>query len=255
MHAFLKEAKYKEALYASRADVSQYTIWHKSHTEPAIRGGMPKEGSILEIDIRALADCVDRLMFCHIKADMMDEFPAVLERLRSNISDPDWQRKIIYFHALHALWPEWDRKAGRRELKKLGSVADEKDEQILQLYLDLFGDDLAFSKKQDLIELCGINRSAFAAPTESSANIPSACVSSARIYAHRAAWKYSAINSPPWVRPTSARSRHNSRYARCRGAGVAAGASSRSSAARHSVDDRCPCDAADTKVLRKAALA
>jgi hypothetical protein len=81
MHAFLKEAKYKEALYASRADVSQYTIWHKSHTEPAIRGGMPKEGSILEIDIRALADCVDRLMFCHIKADMMDEFPAVLERL------------------------------------------------------------------------------------------------------------------------------------------------------------------------------
>jgi tetratricopeptide (TPR) repeat protein len=91
-------------------------------------------------------------MFCYIKADMMDEFPAVLERLRGNINHSDWQRKITYLHALHALWPDLDREAGRRELKKLGSVADEKDEEILQLYLDLFNDDLSFSEKQDLIE-------------------------------------------------------------------------------------------------------
>jgi tetratricopeptide (TPR) repeat protein len=150
--AFLKEGKYKDALYACRADVTQYTIWHKSHTEPAIRRGMPKKGSILEIDIRALADYVDNLMFCYIKTDMMDEFPSVLERLRANINDPDWQRKIVYFHALHALWPDWNRTAGRRELKKLGSVSEDKDEQILQLYLDLFGDDLAFSERLDLVD-------------------------------------------------------------------------------------------------------
>jgi tetratricopeptide (TPR) repeat protein len=152
MQGFLKDEKYKAALFEIRAFLTQYTIWHKSHTEPAIRLGMHKEGSILEIDIRALGSIVDDLMLCHIKADMMDEFPAVLERLRSNINDPDWQRKITYFHALHALWPDWDRRAGRRELKKLGSIADDKDEEILQVYLDVFSETLSFSEEQDLIE-------------------------------------------------------------------------------------------------------
>jgi tetratricopeptide (TPR) repeat protein len=122
---------------------------------------MPKEGSILEIDIRALAALVDNLMFCHIKAQMMDAFSAVLERLRSNIDDPDWQRKITYFHVLQALWPDWNREAGRREMKKLGSVAEDKDEEILELYLDLYGDGLSFSCQQDLIERILANTESF----------------------------------------------------------------------------------------------
>ena len=152
MLSFLREGKYKQALFESRAYVTQYTVWHKSHTVPAIRVGLPKQGSIFEIDIRALGDLVDDLMFCHVKTNMMEDFPAVLERLRSNIDDPDWQRKITYFHAFHALWPDWDRKAGRRELKKLGSIAEDKDENILQLYLDLFSNSLSFSEQLDLVE-------------------------------------------------------------------------------------------------------
>jgi tetratricopeptide (TPR) repeat protein len=147
----LKEEKYKEALYACRADITQYTIWHKNHTEPALRLAIPKMVSLLEIDIRALADLVDTLLWCHIKADLIDEFPAVLERLRYNIRDARWPRKIVFFHAIHALWPDWDENAGRRELRKLGSVAEDNDIETLQLYLDLFGDDLTFSERQDLI--------------------------------------------------------------------------------------------------------
>jgi tetratricopeptide (TPR) repeat protein len=152
IRAFLKESNFKGALYVTRAYLTVYTIWHKSHTEPAIRTGFPLGRELLETDIRALASLVDDLMLCHIKTNMIDEFPAVLERLRNNINDPNWQRKITYFHALHALWPDWNREAGRRELKKLGSIADEKDEEILQLYLDLFGDHLTFSQEYDIIE-------------------------------------------------------------------------------------------------------
>jgi tetratricopeptide (TPR) repeat protein len=152
MRAFLSEGKYRDALYASRADVTQYTIWHKTHTEPAVRRGMAKEGSLLEIDIRALGDLVDDLMYCHMKANMMNEFPGALERLRRNIDDPDWQRKITYFHARHALWPDWNKAFGRHELSKLGSMADEKDEQILKLYLDLLEDDLTVFEKLEIID-------------------------------------------------------------------------------------------------------
>ena len=83
---------------------------------------------------------------------MMDEFPAVLERLRSNINHPDWQRKINYLHVLYALWPDWNREAGRREMKKLGSMTNETDEEILQVYLDLYSDRLAFSQEQEIID-------------------------------------------------------------------------------------------------------
>ena len=150
--ALLDDEKFQEALYACRADVTQYTIWHKSHTEPAIRLGKPEIGSLLEIDIRALAETVDLLLWCHIKTELMAEFPAVLERLRENIGDVRWQRKIVYFHAIHALWPDWEENAGRRELSKLGSLADDEDIETLQLYLDLFDDNLTFSEKQDLID-------------------------------------------------------------------------------------------------------
>ena len=114
--------------------------------------GMPKKGSLFEIDVRALADLIDSLMWCHIKTDKMEEFPAVLERLRANIKDTAWQRKIVYFHAMHALWPDWDEAAGRRELKKLGSLTEDDDIETLQLYLDLFDATLSFSEKQAIID-------------------------------------------------------------------------------------------------------
>lgn len=99
-----------------------------------------------------MAEIVDTLLWYHIKADKMDKFPAVLGRLRNNIKDVRWQRKIIYFEAMHARWPDWDEKAGRRELKKLGSIADDKDVETLQLYLCLFGENLSFSEQQEIID-------------------------------------------------------------------------------------------------------
>jgi tetratricopeptide (TPR) repeat protein len=151
--SLLNEEKYEEALHACRADITQYTIWHKSHTELSLPLEIPKLGSLLEIDVRALAELVDTLLWCYIKANLIDEFPAVLERLRYNIKDTRWQRKIVYFHAVHALWPDWeDEQAGRRELKKLGSIADDTDIETLQLYLDLFRADLTFSETNELID-------------------------------------------------------------------------------------------------------
>ena len=90
--ALIAENNYLEALHACRAEITQYTIWHKSHTEPAVHAGVPKAEWLHNIDIRAMADIVDTLLWCHKKTEMMDEFPAVLERLRDNIRDIAWQR-------------------------------------------------------------------------------------------------------------------------------------------------------------------
>src|SRR5215204_3159837 len=82
----------------------------------------------------------------------MDELPAVLERLRGNIDDERWRRRIIYVQAMHALWPDWNESAGRQELRKLGTLGTDDDVEILQLYLDLFEDSLGFAEKDALID-------------------------------------------------------------------------------------------------------
>ncbi len=131
---------------------TQYAIWHKSHTAPAIKMGMPRRGSLLDIDLRALSDLVDTLLRCHVQAGRLSDCVAALERFRANIDDPRWQRKIVYFHAMAALGPHWDEPAGRAQLRKLGAIEEDDDEETIQVYLDLFGDELSFSQKNDLID-------------------------------------------------------------------------------------------------------
>ena len=143
--------QYDRALTQIRADITRYTIWHKSHTEPYIHTGEKVINDILEIDILALSEMVDFLCHCYLKVGISDEFPVTLERLRANIKDQRWQRKIVYFHALHACGANRNEEHGRRELTKLGSVKEETDVEILQLYIDIFARQLSFSDKQQLI--------------------------------------------------------------------------------------------------------
>jgi len=42
---------------------------------------------------------VDQLADADWQLDRLSEFPLVLERLRSNIDDPRWQRKVAYWQA------------------------------------------------------------------------------------------------------------------------------------------------------------
>ncbi len=145
------ERKYEGALIQCRADITRYTIWYKSHTEPAVRAGFAAIQPLLDIDIKALSELVELLFRCYIRTEKAGDFPATLERLRQNIGDEWWQRKITYFHALCALWPGRDDAAARRELIKLGSLENERDIEILQLYITLFGPELSFSKMEQLV--------------------------------------------------------------------------------------------------------
>ena len=146
------EKNYGEALLQCRADITRYTIWHRSHTEPPLKDGFEPIKELLHLDIEALSDLVDLLLHCYERVRLLDEFPAVLERLRDNIKHERWHHRIIYFHSLCALLPNWNSSAGRRELRKIGSIDDVEDIKIIQLYLDLFREEIPFSKNLEIIE-------------------------------------------------------------------------------------------------------
>lgn len=154
--AAAKAGDYQKALITGRSDVTQYTIWYKAHTAP-LMGSCSDElpeplRELLNIDLKALSECVEFLCWCYKKLNRDQEFPAVLERLRSNIDHSRWHRKITYFHAIQALGKNEEDEAGKKELRKLGPMDEETDTEILQLYLDLFHDELNFSTRQILTE-------------------------------------------------------------------------------------------------------
>lgn len=151
-YATFNTEDYSKALTMCRADITQYSIWHKTNTAPYLQSAPEAVAYLLNLDIRALAEMAELLERCYVKTGKAQHFPAVLERLRANINHPRWQRKVTYLHAIHALGPDWNEAAGRRELRKLGDMESETDVETLQLYLDLFHDELSFSRRLKLAD-------------------------------------------------------------------------------------------------------
>lgn len=148
----LRDRQQGRALLAARADVTQYTIWHKSNTAPIIaRGGMALE--ILRIDVNALGDYIGRLSSLYLWLGLWKDWPAALERLRENIQHPWWYKKIAYYRAVYHLAPDGDRMEARRELAKAGEVTkEEADLDLLHLYVDLEFDDLPFAARIAMLD-------------------------------------------------------------------------------------------------------
>ncbi|MEO1193897.1 MAG: SEC-C domain-containing protein [Pseudomonadota bacterium] len=142
----------ERALLATRADITQYTIWHKSNTVPVIAsGGAALE--LLRIDVNALGAYVDRLSSLYFQLGLWKGWPTVLERLRENIQHPWWYKKIAYHRALYHLAPDGDRTEARRELAKAGPITkDEVDLDLLHLYADLELDDQPFADRITILD-------------------------------------------------------------------------------------------------------
>ncbi len=147
------EGNFELALLAARADVTQYTIWHKSHTASGlfVKTPIPTD-HMWHVDVEALFHYVDRLRRSYEYLGNSKKFPAVLERLRSNIQSAPWQHKVILLHTLAALDKKWDVETGYREISKVGSIDSVKDPMLLAMYLNLSGDRLSFADRLRLID-------------------------------------------------------------------------------------------------------
>lgn len=135
--AACREQKFGRALVAARADVTQYTIWHRTNTVPLLHIGEPME-ELLRIDVNALGAYVDRLSWLYFNTGKWKSWPATLDRLSANIDHEWWRKKIIYQRAVLHLAPEGSRSKARQELAKLGPITVAEDDiEVLQVFVDL----------------------------------------------------------------------------------------------------------------------
>lgn len=143
---------FKGALKLVRLGITNYSILHKTNTAPYIPSQNESIAWLLEIDIKALSELVESLLDCYRGLHDYNSFECDLERLRNNISDIRWQKKITYFQILASLGEHWPEKVGKRQVKKLLPIDQENDVEIIQLYLHFCSDELSFKKNIDILD-------------------------------------------------------------------------------------------------------
>lgn len=148
----IKKKDYLTALKYVRHGITDYTILHKTNTAPYIATKNEGVTWLLDIDIKALSELTEYLLDCYRGLNDYQSFECDLERLRRNISDVRWQRKITYFQVIASLGNHWSEKVGKREVEKLIPLDEENDTEIIQLYLQFRSDDLSFKKNLDILD-------------------------------------------------------------------------------------------------------
>ncbi|WP_376743796.1 hypothetical protein [Ensifer canadensis] len=149
--AVVADQNWELALLATRSDITQYTIWHKTNTVPLLR--YDSVLGMLRIDVSALGCYVERLQRLYFFTGRSSEWFGVLDRLISNIEHPSWRRKIAYLRALFHLQPGYSRNDARRELRKAGRIApDETDIELLQIFIDLEYFRMSFAERMTYLD-------------------------------------------------------------------------------------------------------
>lgn len=148
----LKTGNYKEAIVFARQSITIYTILHKTNTAPYIPSNNEGVEWLLDVDIKALSELVSTLLDCYRGLEDYEEFINAAERLRGNINDARWSRKITYYQVVARLGSEWKESVGKKEIKKLMPVDDEDAPEILQICLHFLPDNTSFTRKLALID-------------------------------------------------------------------------------------------------------
>lgn len=141
-----------KAIKATREKITCYTICHKTNTEPYIQYNNQGVINLLDIDIKALSYLVELLLDCYRKLNVVEEFESVCERLRRNILDPRWQKKVTYYQVLSKVAGNWSQRVGEKEVTKFEPISEEKDTEIIELYLHFMSEKLPLKEKIHLYE-------------------------------------------------------------------------------------------------------
>lgn len=135
----------------ARAKITRYSVWHLQQTLPLVVSGKDLGKKWMTMDIEAMSDLVGSLLFAYKATTQMDQFLPALERLRKNIGEERWQRKITYFQAFTLFIEETSTDKAQTEILKLAPFDNEQDPDVLQLYLDIFRHTLSFGERQNTI--------------------------------------------------------------------------------------------------------
>lgn len=147
----IENENYLQAFLFCRAEVTKYMRYVKRHTEFLLVIAPEQGKHLLEIDIRALSELLDMLMYIISKLDIQVSFIDNVDRLGELFYNQNWHDRLRYYKVA---W-EYIFKNNVDNAKKLLtnlSYEEIRDLDFLQMYLDLMSHELSFSTRLEVID-------------------------------------------------------------------------------------------------------
>lgn len=120
------EATPPRRLRRARLESSHYWLRHTAHRAAS---GETLYAQVLDIDIRAMFELLENLMYITHEAGQLGTLLGTLDRLRGAVADGRWPPRISFLRALTHLYPNWSAEAEVRARAELKNVdADRLDD-------------------------------------------------------------------------------------------------------------------------------
>jgi tetratricopeptide (TPR) repeat protein len=139
-----------EVLY--RAHFVQYLEWVHAHTLPFLRSKKPVINQLVEIDVEALVELADVISYCLNRLNRAADIIPFLDHVESVVPLPSFDKDMAYLRATWLYVALDDQEAARRQLLKIGDILAYHRRNALELYLDIFGQDLPERQKIAIAE-------------------------------------------------------------------------------------------------------
>lgn len=135
------------ALRHVRADITQYRIWHLSHTVPLdAHHPIYSRDQLMLIDVNALNEHLENLIWLYGRLGWLPRLSNLLDDFVSAIDDPRWRAKVAYQRGIVALW-QGDRVAAAEKIAGLNVTPACEDVDLLQIHVDLHGNAMGLSER------------------------------------------------------------------------------------------------------------
>ncbi|PAF30895.1 SEC-C metal-binding domain-containing protein, partial [Paenibacillus sp. 7516] len=147
----IENKNYQQALLFCRAEITRYMCYVKRHTEFLLVIDPLRGKIVLDIDIKALSELLNKLMYIISMGDTQVSFISNLDRLGELFYNQHWHNRLRYYKVA---WEYIFNNNGDDAKKLLVNLSYEeiRDLDFLQMYLDLMSDELSFSTRLEIVD-------------------------------------------------------------------------------------------------------
>lgn len=147
----IEKGDYKQAFLFCKAEIVRYMINVKRHTEGLLVRNPLYGNKLLDIDIKALSELLEKMIIIISKANLQIPFIDMLNRLEELLDNGKWHTRILYYKVMWEYLYNNNLVNAKKYLTNI-SFSEINDLDFLQLYLDIMGDELPFSNKVEIID-------------------------------------------------------------------------------------------------------
>lgn len=145
----LELQNFKIAYQINQAMLTKYLIAIKRDTEPFLRKNIVVAKELLKIDIEAVSEYIERLLFVKEKGNLNTDIYSSLLFISHLLINESWTQRINYYIALfYSLQKDYER-AG--QTIAVYTIDDLIDVRLMQIYYQLQSQNLGIKKVEELI--------------------------------------------------------------------------------------------------------